>query len=79
MFKVHFTGWSSKYDEWIEENSDRIVKQWKRGAPLLLNNRLDVRDIKGKWLEAQVIQIELENSLFVVHFKGFSSKWDEVI
>ena len=31
LVKVHFTGWSAKYDEWIDINSDRIVAQWMRG------------------------------------------------
>jgi len=49
---VHFTGWPYKFDEWIEASSDRLLKQWRRGTPVRLNNRLDVRDLKGKWLEA---------------------------
>jgi|LauGreDrversion4_2_1035121.scaffolds.fasta_scaffold4458249_1 hypothetical protein len=55
MVKVHFTGWSMKYDEWIDVQSDRIVKQWVRGDPFMLFQRLDVRDEKNKWLEAQII------------------------
>ena len=76
--KVHFTGWSNKYDEWVEENSPRLMRQWRRGQALQLNNRVDVQDVKGKWLEAQVIEI-VPNNYIKVHFKGWSSKWDEFI
>jgi len=77
--KVHFTGWSFKYDEWLPEDSHRLLKQWKRGTPIQLNNRLDVRDVKGKWLEAQVILIDEDEGQMLAHFKGFSNKWDELI
>lgn len=42
-----------------------------------LNNRLDVLDNNRKWLEAFVIEIvghELK-----VHFKGYTSAYDEII
>ena len=55
--KVHFTGWSYKYDEWIDEGSERVLKQWRRGQSLKVGHRLDVRDVKGKWLEAVVVHI----------------------
>ena len=77
MVKVHFTGWSMKYDEWIDVQSDRIVKQWVRGDPFMLFQRLDVRDEKNKWLEAQIIQVT--NDSIKIHYKGWSSKFDEFI
>ena len=43
--KVHFSGWSNKYDEWVEENSPRLMRQWRRGQALQLNNRVDVQDV----------------------------------
>ena len=27
LVKVHYTGWSTKYDEWIPAFSERIIKQ----------------------------------------------------
>jgi len=36
---------------------------------------LDVKDIKGKWLEA--IVVDLCDDSMRVHFKKFSNKWDE--
>jgi hypothetical protein len=32
--RVHYTGWSQKFDEWIDKKSDRILKQWKKGKPI---------------------------------------------
>lgn len=77
MVKVHFTGWPIKYDEWVQLPSHRVQKQWKRGKQIALNNRLDVKDVKGKWLEAFVVDLN-ENEMRV-HFKGWSTKWDEWI
>lgn len=78
---MHYTGWQYKYDEWIELPSPRVQKQWARGQPVRLNTRLDVVDQKGKWLEAQVIEISNNNNdeSMRVHFKGFASKWDELV
>ena len=44
--------------------------------PLRLNNRLDVRDLKGKWLEAIVVKI-VPGQYMTVHFRGWNKKWDE--
>jgi hypothetical protein len=40
---VHYTGWSTKFDEWIPINSDRVLVQWEHGKDIQINNRLDVR------------------------------------
>lgn len=88
--KVHFTSWSYNYDEWIDSHSHRLLKQWNREKGiegLKLFNRIDVRDVKGKWLEAHVVHIEDmlndDNSgngkRISVHFKGWAKKWDETI
>ena len=41
---ITYSGYSSKFDEWIELQSPRIQKQWRVGQRFMLNNRLDVRD-----------------------------------
>ena len=43
---VHYTGYAAKYDEWIDTESEpvRILKQWRRGMPFMVNNRVDVLD-----------------------------------
>ena len=42
-----------------------------------INNRIDVRDRNHEWLEAVVVAIRLP--LIKVSFKGFQSKFDEVL
>ena len=42
-----------------------------------MNQRLDVRDVKGKWLEAQIV--ELSDTYFKIHYKGWAAKFDEFI
>ncbi len=41
---IAYSGYSSKFDEWIEQSSPRIQKQWRVGDKFMLNNRLDVID-----------------------------------
>jgi len=73
--RVHYTGWSNKYDEWIEKDSERILKQCKlirglwvcmsfigtKGKKFRLNNRIDANDENGKWLEARVVDVKYNN------------------
>jgi len=49
--------------------------QWRPGWKFKLNNRIDVKDTINKWCEARVIEVK-PNSI-VVHYKGFTSKFDE--
>eukprot|EP00825_Cyclidium_porcatum_P015769 TRINITY_DN1903_c0_g1_i2.p1 TRINITY_DN1903_c0_g1~~TRINITY_DN1903_c0_g1_i2.p1 ORF type:complete len:668 (+),score=151.99 TRINITY_DN1903_c0_g1_i2:92-2095(+) len=76
MIKVHYTGWSNKYDEWIKLPSDRVLKQWKKGLPIQINNRIDVKHKIGVWLEALVTQIN-NNNMIYVHYVGYLPKYDE--
>lgn len=45
--------------------------------PLQIGNRLDVRDQKGAWLEAHVVDIQ--GDFFKIHYKGWAAKFDEFI
>ena len=84
---VHFTGFAAKYDEWIECSAEagplRIQKQWRRGMPFQLNNRVDVLDQMGKWLPGGIAAIETDEQGYQcavkIHFVGYKPKWDEVI
>lgn len=76
---IHYTGWSYKYDESIPTSSPRILKQWKPGQPIRLNNRIDAYHSMGGWLEARVIEIgeQTETSQPVrVHFFNYNKKYD---
>lgn len=72
--KVHFSGYSEQYDDWVDTKSGKIIKQWKPGAKFKLNNRLDVLDECGNWLEARVI--ELRPNQIQVKFKGYADKFN---
>jgi hypothetical protein len=84
---VHYTGFSAKYDEWMDyepgDNKLKILKQWRRPDKFLMYQRLDILDKKGKWLEANIVDIKTDasgsQSSIKVHFKGFTPKWDEEI
>ena len=57
--KVHFSGWSQKFEQWIPKDSPRLLKQWERGQPLHVNNRIDVKNNAMGWLQARVMKIRL--------------------
>lgn len=78
QIKVHYSGFAFKYDEWLPLDSPRLLKQWKRGQHLQLNNRVDVQDTRGQWLEARVINFEGQE-LIRVHYKGYAPKFDETL
>ena len=79
QYKVHYQGFSDQYDEWIEKDSDRILKQFSPGDPfseLLVNNRIDVLDISDKksksgkkavhkWREARVLEVTRDENQMV--------------
>jgi len=77
MVRVHYTGWSPKFDEWVEISSDRILKQWQRGMNFQLNHRIDVLDERDTWREAKII--EMKGDHINIHYYGFSKKYDEWI
>jgi hypothetical protein len=49
----------------------------RKGMPFDLNNRLDILDKNGKWLEAVITDIT--GNKIKVTFKGYISQNDEVI
>ena len=83
--KVSYTGYSSKYDEWLRDKDyDRIQKQFTPNSSynsLLVNNRIDVLDLeKNRWREARVIAVNkgsTEIESIHIHYKGLSAKFDE--
>ena len=84
--RLHFTGWSASYDAWYEQDSPDVQKQceWREltagrfGQQLRVNNRVDVLDTEGKWLEARVVALSQEEGGRVrIHYKNYSEKWDE--
>lgn len=58
---IHYTGWHPKYDEFIDIDSRRILKQWQPSKHIQLNNRIDAYHPIGGWLEARVIELGAPN------------------
>lgn len=52
-------------------------RQWKPGRQFQINNRIDVKDTMGKWMEAKVIEINEDKKTIKVHYKGYTARWDE--
>lgn len=75
--KVHYCGFSKNFDEWINEDSNRIQKQWRHGQEFRLNNRIDVIDTYNYWKEARII--DLNDTQIKIHYKGYSERYDEWI
>lgn len=83
---MHYSGFGSRYDEYIDFDSPRIQKQCNFGlgellgrkdTPFRLNNRLDILDKYGKWLEG--IVTEINGKMIKIRFKGYHPKYDEWI
>ena len=74
--RVHYSCYSSVFDETIPLNSERVQKQWKRGMKLSKNNRVDVWD--GKlWREAIVKDAKSSGDIVVIGYRGISQIYNE--
>ena len=80
--RVHFLGWSERWDEWIEKDSSRLRRHRGWGTPTMPNDWqqesiIEALDMEGKWYPAKVRHVsELRVQ---VHYQRWSSKWDEWI
>ncbi|MCE3297164.1 MAG: At domain protein [Crocinitomicaceae bacterium] len=70
--KIHWEGFSSEYDEFI--NNDSF---WKEGMPFLVGDKLQGLETDGKWYNAKVL--EINGSKYFIHWGGFSSEYDRWI
>ena len=75
--KVHFSNYATKFDIWLEEDSDRILKQWRFNTNFQINNRVDVLDSYNMWKEAYII--DLNETQVKIHYRGYVAKYDEWI
>ncbi|CAM9486523.1 unnamed protein product [Pylaiella littoralis] len=87
---VTYTYWAPKWDEWISIDSPCLAPAgtmtYQEGGPLHVGHRVEVLDeidqhsfLDSKfpqcWLEADVMK-EAEDGRALVHFKGYSEKFD---
>ena len=82
-FLVHFIGWKSRFDEWIDAGIGRLVPM-PVGTNAEVGDQLQARDPQGKWADARVLEVrENPKSALLkdlkVHYIGFHSRYDEWI
>ena len=70
--KIHWEGFSSEYDEVI--NNDSF---WKEGMPYLVGDKLQGMETDGKWYNLKVLKIESDK--YFIHWGGFSDEYDRWI
>jgi hypothetical protein len=46
--------------------------------PFQVYHRIDVKDTMGKWLEAQIVEIN-HGEYVKIHYKGWAPKFDEYL
>lgn len=66
--KVHYTGWSTNYDEWVENKNIRAVgtTAGKATVEILWG---------GKWWKGK--ELARKSGLIKVHYVGWGTKWDQ--
>ena len=59
-------------------DSKRILKQWKKGEKVHINNRLDIKhEETEQWLESRVMETDEKNDqTALIHFTGYHKKFD---
>jgi len=77
---VHFDGWTADWDEWLETDSTRLRAHRGWGTQKMPNDWqqdsiIEALDMEGKWYPAKVIFVS-QNAV-MVHYQGWSAKWDE--
>ena len=70
--KIHWEGFSSEYDEVI--NNDSF---WKEGMPYLVGDKLQGMETDGKWYNLKVLKVD--GSKYFIHWGGFEDQYDRWI
>ena len=90
MIKVHYKGWKSKFDTWIDLESDperaRKLHTFTHRPPskgtlddFSLNTKCDCLDSTDKWYEAEIVAVNDNGELVSIHYKGWDNKYNEWI
>lgn len=88
--KVHYKGWKSKFDSWIDLQSEperaRPLHTFTTRPPSVgtldeftVGTKCDCLDSTDKWCQAEIVEIESDTELVRVHYVGWSTKYDEWI
>ena len=80
---ISYLYWDYKWDEWIHESEflTRIAPlhfhTYFKGGTLKLGQRIEVRDLSGKWIESFVIDEEFD--CVKIHYRNYATHFDEWI
>ena len=88
--KIHYKGWQSKFDSWIDLQSEpqraRPLHTFTRRPPSVgtldeftVGTKCQCLDSTDKWCRAEIVGIRNVNKLVLVHYVGWSSKYEEWI
>ena len=78
--RIRYSGMPSYYDQVIEADSKRLLKQWNGKGNMRIGNRLDVLHKIGGWLQAVVIELHKTDPYKVkVHYTGYKPFYDNWI
>ena len=70
--KVAYVGWSARWDEWLQWDDERISPHHSQtyiaGARPRPGQRIEAKDDRGQWLEAEVLEVRDDAAC---HYKGF--------
>jgi hypothetical protein len=74
LTKIHYTGWGSEWDEWVEPNR---VRRAPPDVPVT-NGRVGQKvsiEWQGSFWDGEIIATR--SGLSKVHYSGWGSEWDE--
>ena len=54
-----------------------MVESKENSCPFYLNEHVDCLDTVNKWCNAEVQKVDVANKRVLVHYTGFSAKYDE--
>merc|ERR1712154_273100 len=88
--KVHYKGWKSKFDTWIDLESDperaRKLHTFTERPPskgtlddFSIGTKCDCLDSTDKWYEAEIVDKNENGQLVFIHYKGWDAKYNEWI
>jgi hypothetical protein len=73
--KIHYSGWGSEWDEWVDASRLRSAFH-----PALKNPKAGQKievEWHGSWWAAEIV--EARSGFFKIHYAGWGSEWEEWI
>jgi hypothetical protein len=74
LTKIHYTGWGSEWDEWVEPKRLRQAAARPAGHRGKLGEKIEI-EWHGSYWDGEIIEVRGE--FHKVHYTGWGSEWDE--